>query len=430
MRNTMKATDLRGILGYIARFRDRLFVLNIDSAVLTAENFRNLLLDVSVLRSLNINVLIVHGASRRIKRLAGEMQREASDLDGMGVTDAATLELSILASNRFAHDILEGLAETDIRAAVTNAIVAHPAGIRGGKDFEHTGKVERVDVAFLSSLLSEGIIPIVPPLGFDGNGRTFRVNSDQAALAVAESLKAAKLMFITTSNGVQGGGKLSTQFSVAEAEEYLRTHRDELAPEMRSKLAHGLRACKNGVQRVHIIDGLQDEALLGEVFSNEGVGTMIYANEYQAIRPARKKDVGAITTLIRDAVAAEELLPRTRQEVTEQLANFYVFEIDRNVVACVGLRMYAAEACAELQCLFVAEAHENQGIGRKLMLFTCEQAKALGCKRLFALSTQAFNYFQQKGGFREGDVSALPPDRRKGYDESGRKSRVLVREIE
>jgi len=425
----MKATDLRGILGYIARFRDRLFVLNIDSAVLVADNFRNLLLDISVLRSLNINVLIVHGASQRIRTLADDLQRSASDLDGMGVTDAATLELSVLASNRFAHDILEGLAETDIRAAVTNAIIAHPAGIRGGRDFEHTGKVERVDVSFLSSLLKEGIVPIVPPLGFDGNGQTFRVNSDQVALEVAESLKAAKLMFITTSNGVQGGGKLSTQFSVAEAEEYLRSRREELAADMRSKLEHGLRACKNGVQRVHIIDGLQDEALLGEVFSNEGVGTMIYANEYQAIRPARKKDISAIMSLIREAVAAEELVARTRKEVSEQVGNFYVFEIDRNVVGCVGLRLYAAEECAELQCLYVAEAHENQGIGRKLMLFTYERARALGCKRLFALSTQAFNYFQQKGDFAEGDVSALPAERRKKYDASGRKSRVLVRDI-
>ncbi len=426
----MKATDLRGILGYIARFRDRVFVLNIDSAVLVADNFRNLLLDISVLRSLNIKVVIVHGASRRIETLSEDLRVPATDLDGMGVTDTPTLELAVLAANRFAHDILEGLAETDVRAAVTNAIVAHPAGIRGGRDHERTGKVERVDTSFLSALLQEGIVPIIPPLGFDGNGQTFRVNSDQAARAVAESLKAAKLMFVGTSNGVPDGGKLSAQFSVAEAETYLRSHGAELGAVMRSKLEHGVRACKNGVQRAHMIDGLQDEALLGEVFSNEGVGTMIYANEYQAIRAARKRDVGAIVSLIRDAVAAEELAPRTRREVTDALSNFYVFEIDRNVVGCVGLRLYAAEEAAELQCLFVSEAHANQGIGRKLMLFACERARDLGCKRLFALSTQAFNYFQQKGGFKEGAVSTLPPERQKAYEAAGRKSRVLIRELE
>ncbi len=425
----MKATDLRGILGYIARFRDRLFVLSIDSAVLAAENFRNLLLDISVLRSLNMNVLIVHGAGARIRSLADAMGRSASDLDGMGITNADTLELAVLAANRFSHDILEGLAETDVRAAVTNAVIAHPAGIRGGRDYERTGKAERVDTAFLTSLLKEGIVPVVPPLGFDGNGQTFRVNSDQVALALAESLKAAKLMFVTTSNGVRGAGTLSTQFSVEEAEEYLRTRHDELTPDMRSKLEHGLRACKNGVLRAHIIDGLQDEALLGEIFSNEGVGTMIYANEYQAIRPARKKDVSAIMSLIRDAVTAEELVARTRREVTAQLDDFHVFEIDRNVIGCVGLRQYKDEGCAELQCLYVSGAHENQGIGRKLMMFACKKAKALGCKRLIALSTQAFNYFRQKGGFSEGDLSALPAERRVSYEASGRKSRILVRDL-
>jgi len=425
----MKATDLRGILGYIARFRDRLFVLNIDSEVLMADNFRNLLLDISVLRSLNINVVIVHGASQRIRALAEEMHVDVSDADGMGVTDERTLSLAVLAANRLAHDLLEGLAETDIRAAVTNAVIAHPAGIRGGRDFQHTGKVERVDTAFLMSLIREGVVPIVPPMGFDGNGRTYRVNSDQVALEVAEALKAAKLMFITNSNGVPESGRLSAQFSVQEAGDYLTKHRQDLAPEMISKLEHGLRACRNGVQRAHIINGLQDEALLGEIFSNEGVGTMIYANEYQAIRSARKRDVTAIAGLIRDAVVAEEIVPRTRKEIADAIQDFYVFEVDRNIIGCVGLRMYPDVDAAELQCLYVAEAHENQGVGRKLVQFAEKRARELGCRRLLALSTQAFNYFRQKGGFAEGAVDLLPDVRRTAYDQSGRKSKILVKDL-
>ncbi len=425
----MKATDLRGILGYMARFRDRLFVLSIDSKVLVDENFRNLLLDISVLRSLNINVVIVHGASCGIQRLADQLSCPVSDLEGMGITDSQTLELAIAASSRFGHNILEGLAETDVRAAITNAIVAHPAGIRKGQDFAHTGKVERVDTQFLKTLLAEGIIPVIPPVGFDGNGQTFRVNSDQAAREVAETLKAAKLIYISTHNGIAEGGTLSAQFSVAEAESYLRAQSSSLSADLRSKLEHGLHACQHGVQRVHMINGLQDEALLGEIFSNEGVGTMIYANEYQSIRPARKRDVSVIMALIREAVAAEELVPRTRQDVLDQLANFYVFEIDRNVVACVGLRLFASEESAELQCLFVSQAHENQGIGGALIEFACTKAKSLGCKCLFALSTQAFSYFQQKGGFTVGNLADLPLDRQSAYEASGRKSRILIRKL-
>lgn len=427
----MKAADLRGILGYSVGFRDKVFVLNVDSAVLASDNFRNLLLDISVLRSLSIRIVLVHGASDQIQQLSEQMQVPASNLDGMGTTTPETLQLAILAANRLAHEIIEGLNETDQRAAITNAIIAHPVGILQGVDQQFTGKVENVDVAFLENLLNNGIIPVLPPLGFDGNGVTYRVNSDGVALEVAEALRATKLMFITTSNGVSDRGKLCSQMSIAETEDYLKQHQTDLPPEMISKLQHGLRACKSGVARVHIIDGREDEALLAEIFSNDGVGTMLHANEYEAIRRAKKKDAGAILGLIRAPVATEELVPRTRKEITERIGDFYLFELDRNVVGCVGVKPYPGEAerVAELECLCVAESHENQGIGRKLISFAEQRARELGMKRIFALSTQTFNYFQQKGGFKEGDLPMLPHERRVKYEQSGRRSKILYKDL-
>lgn len=427
----MKAADLRGILGYIARFRDKVFVLNIDSAVLASDNFHNLLLDISVLHSLNIRLVLVHGASTQIRELSQEMNIPVSDMDGMGITDPATLRLSILAANRLAHEILEGLNETDRRAVVSNAIIAHPAGILDGRDHQWTGQVERVDVEFLQRILESGAIPVLPPLGFDGNGQTYRVNSDGVALEVSEALHAHKLIHVTTNQGVRHAGTLSGQFSVEEAENYLRKHKGELAPALLSKMKHGIRACRNGVQRVHIIDGTQDEALLGEIFSNEGVGTMIHANEYEAIRRARKKDIGALRNLLQEPVEQQQLLPRTREELAARINDFFVFEIDRNIVGCVGLKQYAAAnpPAAELECLMVSEAHANQGIGGKLMLFAESQAREAGARRLFALSTQAFNFFQQKGGFREGDPALLPAERLARYQESGRHSKVLFKDL-
>jgi amino-acid N-acetyltransferase len=427
----MNASDLRGILGYIARFRDKTFVLSVDSAVLASDNFHNLLLDISVLRSLNINIVFVHGASVQIKALSEETGKQASNLDGSGMTDADTLKLAILAANRLTHEVLEGLSETDQRAAVSNAITAHPAGIINGVDHQWTGKVERVDADFLTHLLNEGIIPVLPPLGFDGNGQTYRVNSDGVALEVAEALRAAKLMLVTTSNGLPGSGSLSAQFSVAEAEEYVRKNRATIAPEMRSKLEHGIRACKNGVMRAHIIDGTRDDALLGEIFSNEGVGTMIYANEYQAIRRARKKDAGPIYNLIKESVAAQELAQRSRKDIADRISDFFVFEIDRHIVGCVGLTTFteSGQGVAELVCLYVSENHQNQGIGHKLMQFIENQAREQGIKRLIALSTQAFNYFSQKGGFKEGDSSVLPASRKARYEQSGRRSKILFKDL-
>jgi amino-acid N-acetyltransferase len=193
----VKLTDLRGILQYIPQFRERTFVISVDGAIVTHESFGNILMDIAVLRSLNIRVVLVHGASAQIQSLAAEVGITPSDLDGSGVTDAATLKLALTAANRLTHEMLEGLSAYDLRAASTNAITAHPLGILHGVDHLFTGKVERVDIEMCQKLLDIGIIPVLAPLGFDGDGKTYRVNSDSIAVAVAEALKATKLMFIT-----------------------------------------------------------------------------------------------------------------------------------------------------------------------------------------------------------------------------------------
>jgi amino-acid N-acetyltransferase len=158
----MKPTDLRGILQYIPRFREKIFVIAIDGAIVTEENFANILLDVAVLRSLNIRAVIVHGASALIRALADERGVHPSDLEGSGVTDSETLKLALTAANRLTHEILEGLSANDLRAVTTNGIIAHPLGILQGVDHLDTGKVERVDVELFQSLLAQGVIPVVP----------------------------------------------------------------------------------------------------------------------------------------------------------------------------------------------------------------------------------------------------------------------------
>jgi amino-acid N-acetyltransferase len=425
----VKLTDLRGILQYIPQFREKTFILSVDGAIVTSENFANILLDVAVLRSLNIRVVLVHGASAQIQALGEERNIKPSDLDGAGITDAATLQLSLTAANRLTHEILEGLSANDLRAACPNAIIAHPMGIIQGVDHQLTGKVERVDVELLQTLLGQGIVPVVPPLGFDGDGKTYRVNSDTVAVAVAEALKATKLMFITTQDGVMCQGQLIRQMLVADLDEILASRKEEILPEMLSKAINASAACRAGVQRVHIINGLVDEGLLAEVFSNEGIGTLIYANEYQQIRRALKKDVRHILTLTKNSVASDELVKRTRSTLEKGIGDYYLFEIDRNPVACVALHVYADQGKGELAFLYVNPSHENQGIGRKLIQFVENKARELGLNELLTLSTQAFTYFQSKGGFAEGTPDDLPPSRREKYDQSGRNSKVLVKKL-
>jgi len=425
----VKLTDLRGILQYIPQFRERTFILAIDGAIVTDDNFATLMLDVALLWSLNICVVLVHGASAQIMSLAEGQQVKASDFDGAGVTDAATLDLALTASSRLTHEILEGLSANDLRAAYANVIIAHPVGILQGVDHLFTGKVERVDVGLLQSLLSQGVVPVIPPLGFDGDGKTYRVNSDGVAVAVAEQLKAIKLIFVTSQDGLIYHGKLISQMLVAELGRLVQQDSAGFATEMISKAQHAAAACTAGVPRVHVINGTLDEGLLGEVFSNHGLGTLIYANEYEHIRPAMKKDVRAIQSLTKQAVEAEELLKRSKVAIEKSLGDYFIFEIDKNPVACVALHVYQESNQGELACLYVASSHENQGIGRKLIQFVESKAREMGLKEVLALSTQAFTYFQSKGGFVEGTPDDLPPPRREKYEQSGRNSKVLLKKL-
>ena len=425
----MKLTDLRGILQYIPRFREKIFVISMDGAIVTDENFANILLDITVLRSINIRVVLVHGAAAQIKSLAEAEKIQPTDLDGSGITDAATLRIALTAANRLSHEILEGLSANDLRGATTNAVIAHPLGILQGVDHLFTGKVERVDSEMLQTLLAQGIIPVIPPLGFDGEGRTFRVNSDSVAYELAKALGAAKLIYMTVQDGIVYQGNLIRQMLVADLEKLLAQTKSDLPANILSEARSAVAACKAGVPRVHIINGRIDEGLLTEVFSNEGIGTLIYANEYQQIRPAKKKDIRAIMVLTKNSVASEELVKRTRVMIEKQIQDYFLFEIDKNPVACIALHLYPEQNKGELACLYVAPSHENQGIGSKLIQFVEARARELGLSELLTLSTQAFTYFQSKGGFIEGTPDDLPDVRREKYDQSGRNSKVLVKKF-
>lgn len=425
----MKVSDLRGILQYVPRFRERIFVIAIDGEVLASPNFQNLLLDIAVLRSLNIRVVLVHGASYQVEHTAKERGVTISNADGTGVTDETTLQLATAVAIRLTNEVMQGLTDVDLRAAYANAIIAHPAGILHAVDFKNTGRVERVDDRCLELFLAEGIVPVIPPLGFDGEGRTFRVNSDAIALEVAEALHAAKIIFVSAYSGVEIDGRFVGQLSVPETEELLKSHRARLPAGLASKLDHAARACRLGVPRVHLINGHQNEALLTEVFSNQGIGTMVYSNDYQQIRRIYKKDVRGVMNLIRESVNNEELIFRTRADIINHIEDYWVLEIDRRLVGCVALHPYPDESKAELACLYVSKSAENHGHGRKLMSFVEDLAREKGIRDVFALSTQAFNYLQQKGGFVETTIDDLPEARRAKYESSGRKSKILIKHI-
>lgn len=426
----MNVSDLREILQYVPRFREKTFVIAVDGETAASDNFSNILVDLAVLRSLSIRPILVHGAAKQIEDLASSRGVTLSNSDGTGITDADTLQVSIDAAIRLTNEIMEGLSAVDLRAAYMNSIIAHPAGILGGQDQLFTGKVERVDVKAIRFLLDQGIVPVIPPLGFDGEGRTYRVNSDAIAVEVAEALQATKVIFLAPTATFAGASTwLPHQLSINEAGDLLRKQRGLATVGLLSKLECAARACRQGVPRAHLLDGSVNEALLTEVFSHEGIGTMVYSNEYQQIRRVFKKDVRGVMALIRQSVKSEELIRRTRSEILEHLEDYWLLEVDRSPVACVALHAYPEDKSGELACLYVSKSHENQGYGRKLMAFIEGLAAERGMQRLFALSTQAYNYLQQKGGYAEAGIDILPAVRREKYLSSARNSKILIKPI-
>jgi amino-acid N-acetyltransferase len=426
----IKPTDLRGILKYVPRYQDQIFVLAIDGAIVSDENFGNILLDVAVLRSLGIKVVIVHGIGKQIEELSEIRKVPITDSIGTGVTDAATLDLAIRAAGRVTHLVLEDLTQNNLKAALTNAVRSAPLGILRGVDHQFTGRVDRVDREFLLQLIASGVVPVVNPIAFDRDGRALRVNSDLLAAEIAEALRATKILFFTPNRGLEINGQFKQQINVDILRDLLANKPDSINDAMRSKAAHAVKAIETGTPRVHLLDGRMMDGLLTEIFSNEGVGTLIHGNEYQQIRQATKRDVRAIYNLTRSAVKREELVFRTQQAIEKNIENFYVFEIDENIIACASVTFFGDKpGLAEVGSLYVMPFYHHRGIGKKMVEFGCKVAKDKGAHTVLALSTQAFTFFTSVCGFSEADKDALPEARLKSYEDSGRNSKILLKQL-
>lgn len=427
---TIKPTDLRGILKYVPRFQDQIFVLAIDGSIVADENFGNLLVDIAVLRSLGIKVLLVHGIGLQLQELSTTRGIPISDAFGTGVTDAATLDLAIRASSRVSHAILEGLTQNALKCAITNSIRALPVGILRGVDHQFTAKVERVDTEFVLTLINKGIVPIVTPIGFGPDGKSLRINSDLLAAELAEALRATKIIYLTPHAGLEISGEVRREIAVDALRALLKDHPDHIAETSRSKAVHAVKAIETGTPRVHIVDGRVFDGLLNEIFSNEGVGSLVYGNDYQQIRKATRRDVRPIYNLTRGAVRREELIYRTQQAIEKNIDQFFVFEIDENLIACVSLYFYPDKPqMAEIGSLYVLPFYHNRGIGRKMVEYACMIAKERGATTIVALSTQSYSFFTSVLGFEETSKEVLPEARLKLYQESGRNPKVLVKQV-
>lgn len=426
-RDTIKPTDLRGILKYVPVFRDHVFVIAMDGSLIAHENFQNVLLDIAVLRSLSIKVVLVYGIGKQIKDLSQSKKVPITDAYGEGKTDASTLELASEASAKVSSVIMQGVTRNGLRCALTNTVRSKATGIFKGEDQLCSGVVDKLDTAFINHLLDADTTPIVAPIAFSREGISLRLNSDLLAAELASQLDTSKLIYLTTQDGLQIDGKFLKNLPVTDLKGLLEKDIQKFPERLRSKAHSAVKALQAGTPRAHILDGRLFGALLKEVFDKVGIGTMIHSNDYQSIRRAVKADAYTIYTITKNGVRSETLLGRSQAIIEEMIDNFLVYEIDNSIVGCIYLQEYDDHSLMEIGSVYVQPFYQNKGVGRRLVEYAEADAKKKGVKRLLALTTQAASFFVRLCGFSEGTLNDLPAGRRADYETNGRNSKILYK---
>lgn len=425
----IRPIDLRGILKYVPMFQNQTFVISIDGRVVDDPLFNNLLLDIAVLRNLHIKVILIFGIGQPLKNLATENQITISDVHGTGKVDEATLKLATKAAGNTSHSIMQGLTKMGIKCATTNAVRGTKVGVIKGEDQLNLGKVDRVDSEALSQLLQNHMVPVISPVVFDRDGDSLRLDSDHLATEVAVSIAASKILFISSHNGLTVNGTFYRALETGQLRVLYYENLDNLEPTIQRKCKYALRALDGGIARVHILDGLEADSLLNEIFSSVGVGTLFYNHDYQKIRWARASDAQNLFDLTRESTKKEELAQRSLKQIEDRIDSYFVYEIDGYILGCGCIVSYPDSTTFELASLIVKQTQAGKGLGQKLVSFAEEQAAKKGGKKLVALSTQTFPFFIKKCGFKEGSIDDLPQSRADLLASSQRNSKVLIKNL-
>jgi amino-acid N-acetyltransferase len=354
-------------------------------------------------------------------------------VQGLRVTDGLALQCVKEAVGRMRLEI-EALLSTGspgagarIRVAGGNFVTARPVGVIDGVDLLHTGQVRRVDADTIAARLADGEVVLLSPLGFSPTGEVFNLAMEDVAAAAAIALKAQKLIFLGDAPGVpKEDGELARELTASEAEALLKRP-GLLCGETRDHLEEAVRACREGVGRAHLISRHVDGAILQELFTHEGTGTMVTAGPIEALRGATIDDIGGVLKLIEPLEAEGILVKRGRELLEREIDRFLVAEHDGMIVGCAALYPFPDEKTGELACLAVHPDYQNRGYGDALLKRVEARARRAGLEQLFVLTTRTAHWFLERG-FVEQEVDALPRQRQALYNLQ-RRSKVFAKRL-
>ncbi|MCG5548194.1 amino-acid N-acetyltransferase [Halorhodospira halochloris] len=432
---------LRHAAPYVNAHRGRTFVINFPGSTLHGPEIEGLIHDLAVLVSLGVRLVLVPGARPQVERrlhqrgIDSHYAGGSAANGGLRVTDAAALEcvkdavaevrteLEARLSIGIAPSPLAGL---NMRVVSGNTITARPVGVRDGIDHLYTGEVRRVDVEALRQRLANGDIALISPLGYSPTGELFNLSAESVALAVAEQLGADKLIHLSTHAPVKdAAGNTIRELTPAEARQRLHDNAGEQPPTARRLLHSAAQACDAGVKRVHLLDRRQNGALLLELFTRDGVGTLLAPQPFESLRTAQLDDIPGILTLIRPLEQSGALVHRTQELLEEQISDFTVAERDGAIIATGALIPWPAETAGEIACLAVDPDYQGAGRAATLLAELERRARQQRLERLFVLTTRAEHWFRERG-FNPAGAAALPAQRRELYDTT-RGSKVLIK---
>jgi len=422
---------------YIHAHRGRTFVIMFGGEAVESKDLRTLLYDVALLHSLGVRIVLVAGARPQIdEALArrGEQPRYEGDLR---VTDESALqcvkeavgatrvELEALLSMGLPNSPMAGAR---LRVATGNFVMAQPVGVVDGVDYQYTGRPRRVDADAIRQRLDDGAVVVLTPIGYSSTGEAFNISSHDVGAATAVALGADKLIGLLEGPGVvDAEGRQPSQLTPHEAERFLHTGRD-LGHDVKRHLAAAIAACQAGVPRAHLVARQDDGSLLRELFTRDGVGTMVTSEAFEGVRTAVRGDIGGILTLIEPLEEQGILVRRPQAMLENDIDKFTVIERDGMLIGCAALYTYPDESIAEVACLVVHPDYRASGRGDQLLHYLERQCDAQGLGRLFVLTTQTSHWFREHG-FDNCDLNELPESRRSHYDQ-GRRSKILLKPLD
>ena len=427
----------RAAAPYIHAFRGRTFVIAFGGEVVSDGRFYELTHDLNLLAALGVRIVLVHGARTQIDERLKQHRHRARYERGLRITDDIALSCAKEASGRLRVEIEallsmgvqnSPMANADIRVASGNFVTAKPIGVVEGVDYIHTGEVRKIDAVGIRDRLDHNELVLLSPLGYSPTGEIFNVALEDVAASAAAALQAEKLIFLMDAPGVVTGkrAELRRDLTCSDAEKLL-ARGVALPPDVQLYLPRAVRACREGVKRVHLISSRTEGGLLLELFTRRGVGTMLTQDPLERLRPAKIEDIGGILQLIEPLESEGILVKRSRDLLEMEIERFVVLEHDRMVIGCAALYPVPEEGSGELACLAVHPDFRGQGGGERLMEAIEAKARRQRMKRLFVLTTRTEQWFVERG-YGETTVADLPRRRQTLYNYQ-RRSVVLLKRL-